>query len=475
MIYMKFQKINLIDLLKRMVKGILINGVKLTIAYKVSILLLGYCVLTPLFVRLFNLTQKNKNVAECWALFELPQQQPTFSGLTWDQVILSGIVCGVTIFALNKCANYLTENILPPFWRSLGYDYYTQNEKVNMVLEQNRLAAMVIDQQSRTIEALQDNISTIDENIKTLHGYLTHNTPGSLLHKIRFEFTGTNVLINETRNTILDMQRGQLRLIQEKLMLLERSLGNVSSMTADLASRPIPNFREDLAEITTLFRDFQNNILRTISEPINILRAQVHALETFEPNELHTVTDRLRQTLGAFEHLASQVQVAGANIEAAIQNSAERIEEYEGQVIPHEPTTTVSRVSSNGDAPNNVPSESLVGGLETARQNLDNESSAYNIGRNVQTVTTMHSRASGNPSQEVTTYFNRPASGNYFIEQRGDEIIIRLSLRGVNVPVTEMTANGTLTPIRRAAQGALSEAAVNGLVSLATTYGPKIA
>lgn len=479
---LKLKNINLIDLFKTYLKKFIINGVNMVVTYQISIFLLGYCVLTPVFVRILNFTLKN-NVAECWSIFELPQQQPTFSGLTWNELIIGGIVFGTVFFGLNTAKNYFTESIYPPLMRSMGYDYYTLNEKNALLLEktttlieQNRLAARVIDQQSRVINALQSDITNIDENLKIVHSYLTDTTEGSLLHKVRFEFNVVYASVNEVRNNILDMQRNQLRLIQEKLMVLERNLGNVSSMTSDLANRPIPNYREDLSEITSMFRDFQGNILGTLSEPINMLRSQVLALETFEPNELHTVTDRLRQTLGAFEHLAGQVQASGANIEAAMQNTVERIEEYESQVVLPENSTVINARAGASDVPNNVPTEAFVGGMEATRQNIDNVGTGYNANSSVRSATTTRSRTlSESSSTEVTQIFNRPTTGSYRIEQQGDELLIRLSLKGVNVPISEMASNPALTPVRRVVSGTLNEVAVNGLVSLASNYGPRLA
>lgn len=478
-ILIKVKSINLIGLLKNFVKRLILNGIKMAVAYQITILLLGYTLFTPILIRLFNITPKN-NVAECWSLFELPSQQPTFSGLTWDQVVIGGIVFGTVFFTLNFAQNYFTESIYPPLMRSMGYDYYSLKEKnamlldkANIILEQNQIAARVIDQQSRAIKVLSEKISIIDNNLLSVHGYLTDTTEGSLLHKIRFDFDIVHASINETRNTIIEMQRGQLRLIQEKLMLLERSLSSVSSMTADLTNRPIPNFREDLAEITSMFRDFQTNVLNTLSEPISTLRAQVLALETFEPNELHTVTERLRQTLGAFEHLAGQVQVAGANIEAAMQTSADRITEYENQVSLPETSTVVA--GSNGGTPNSIPTETYVGGVAAARARLNNESNEYSADSSGGIASTTRSRASSvsENSHELSQYINRPASGGYSIEQQGDELLIRLSLKGVNIPIQEMVSNNATNQVVKYGanylKNTITEMAVGGLVTGAAT------
>lgn len=477
----KIKSINLMVLLKNFI----LNGVKMAVTYQITIFLLGYALFTPLLVRLFNITPKN-NVAECfdWGFnvgSKAPAVQQSMSGLTWDQIILGGVVFGAVFFSLHFAQNYFTENLYPPLMRSMGYDYYSLKEKntilldkANIVLEQNQMAARVIDHQYRTINALNEKIGVVDNNLLAIHRYLTDTSEGSLLHKIRFDFDIVHGSINETRNTIIEMQRGPLRLIQEKLMVLERSLGSVSSMTADLTSRPIPNFRDDLAEITSLFRDFQTNVLNTLSEPISTLRAQVLALETFEPNELHTVTDRLRQTLGAFEHLAGQVRETGANIEAAMQTSADRITEYENQVALPERSTIVSGSSSG--APNSVPTEAYVGGVAAARERLNNENIDYTVNSSGGTATITQTGVSvGDNTQEVSQFLGRPTSGHYIIEQHGDELLIRLSLRGVNVPLQEMATTGSMNTVGRFMQQAMSsELVVGGVATALTTYAPKI-
>lgn len=481
---LKLRSINLTALLKNFVKRLMLNGLKMAVAYQVTIFLLGYTLFTPLFVRLFNITPKN-NVVECagwdWGFSmgsKTPVVQQSISGLTWDQIVLSGIVMGIAYYGMN----YIGDYVFPSFIRYCGYtDYYSLKEKNAMllekskiILEQNQMAARVIDHQYRTINALNEKISVIDNNLLTVHRYLTNTSEGSLLHKIRFDFDIVHGSINETRNTIIEMQRGQIRLIQEKLMVLERNLGSVSSMTADLTNRPIPNFRDDLAEITSLFRDFQTNVLNTLSEPISTLRAQVLALETFEPNELHTVTDRLRQTLGAFEHLAGQVRETGANIEAAMQTSADRITEYESQVTIPERSTVIS--GSHSGAPNSVPTEAYVGGVAAARERLNNENTDYTVNSSGETAAITQTGVSiGENTQEVSQFFGRPTSGHYIIEQRGDELLIRLSLRGVNVPLQEMATTGSMNTVGRFVQQAMSsDLVVGGMATALTTYAPKI-
>lgn len=441
----KLKNINYIDLLKNLIKRVIINGMKMAVAYQISIFLLGYCVLTPILIRIFNITQTN-NVAECWSLFELPSQQPTFSGLTWNELIIGGIVMGTAFCTLNVGINYLTENIYPPLLRSMGYDYYTNNElhRINLT-------------KTDRIENRVNDLSSEVDNLTEALALGQQNTQNGILHAQQTIVALTTELYNRM-GTIANNDIIPLKRKIDSLLIHLNSIESTIQNQAENALSPSA-LRCEMERLIALFNEEHNQVSNNIRRVLISLQEQVDCLE---PGDLNDASQRLQSHISFLENVLRSHSESGIRVRDAVQTTleevAQQVELNQEQLITEPSNTLDSESVYSTINPDNVLSGSAA---SYASQQAD--------------IPTTRSGDSVETSSSTALVPAGTNSGSYLIEQKGDELIIRLSLKGnINIPVSEMSSNTALNQIPRMLTGALTDSAASGAITLVNTFGPRL-
>lgn len=447
-IYIKLLNVNLYDLFKRLLKGMLINGVKLTFAYNVSILLLGYCVLTPLFVRLFNLTQKS-NVAECFdwgfSIGSATKTQQSLSGLTWEQIIIGGIVLGVTYYGIN----YVGEKLMPPFIRYCGYDYYTTNEKLAM-------QAQKLDTLSEKISALNHNLGIVNNNVENLAAYVAaghQNIQNGILHAQQTLVALTTELYNRmgniANNEIIPLKRNV-----DSLLLHLGSIENIIQNQSENALSP-DIFRTEMERLIALFNDEHAQISNNIRRVMVSLQEQVDSLD---PNDINQASERLQSHIAFLENVLRTHAESGTRVRETMQST---IEEVATQLeVNQQQLTVASNTVANISQDTNYPTintESVLSGSAASFASQQTE-----MPTRVDTSTDLVETS----NSALTLTRSGANTGSYIIEQRGNEVLIRLTLSGnIDVPLTQIATNEATTTVMRAGASTVKNMLTDMVVS----------
>lgn len=409
-IYIKLKNVNLIDLLKRLLKGMLINGIKLTVAYQISIFVLGYTLFTPLLVRLFNLTQKS-NVAECFdwgfSIGSATKTQQSLSGLTWEQIIIGGIVLGVTYYGIN----YVGEKLMPPFLRYCGYDYYTTNEKLAM-------QAQKLDTLSEKISALNHNLGIVNNNVENLAAYVAashQNIQNGILHAQQTLVALTTELYNRmgniANNEIIPLKRNV-----DSLLLHLGSIENIIQNQSENALSP-DIFRTEMERLIAQFNDEHAQISNNIRRVMVSLQEQVDSLD---PNDINQASERLQSHIAFLENVLRTHAESGTRVRETIQST---IEEVATQLeVNQQQLTVASNTVANISQDTNYPTintESVLSGSAASFASQQTEMPTR-VDTNTDLVETSNSA--------LTLTRAGANTGSYTIETEGNEILIRLKL-----------------------------------------------
>lgn len=373
-------------------------------------LLLGYCILTPLFVRLFNLTQKSK-VAECWALFEIPQQQPTFSGLTWDQIIVGGIVMGTVFFTLNYGINYFTENIYPPIMRSLGYNYYSKTEK-DTIIETK------LDTINKNMGTINENLGIVNNKVENLAAYVAashQNTQNGILHAQQTLVALTTEIYNRmgniANNEIIPLKRNV-----DSLILHLGSIENIIQTQRKNALSP-DIFRAEKERLLALFNEEHAQISNNIRRVLVSLQEQVDSLD---PNDINQASERLQSHIAFLENVLRTHAESGTRVRETMQS---KIEEVATQLEVSQQQLTVASNTVANTTPTNtystINTESVLSGSVSSFTSQQAE-----MPTRVDTSTDLVETS----NSALTLTRAGVNSGSYTIETEGNENLIRLKI-----------------------------------------------
>lgn len=447
-ILLKIKSINFIDLLKNFVKRLIINGIKMAVAYQTTIFLLGYTLFTPLFIRLFNITPKN-NVAECldwgFSMGSATKSQQNFSGLTLEQIIIGGIVMGVTYYGIS----YIGEKLLPPFIRYCGYDYYTSNEK--LAIQNQKLEAV-----SEKVSALNHNLGIVNNNVENLTAYVTtghQNIQNGILHAQQALVAMTTELYNRmgniANNEIIPLKRNI-----ESLMLHLGSIENIIQNQSENALSP-DIFRTEMERLISLFNNEHAQISNNIRRVMVSLQEQVDSLD---PNDINQASERLQSHIAFLENVLRTHADAGTRVRETMQTT---IEEVATQLeVNQQQLSVVSNTVTNASQESNYPTintESVLSG-----------SAASYVSHQTEMPTMTNTNTELLETSNTASALTRTGAntGNYIIEQRGNELLIRLTLSGnIDVPLTQMATNEATTTVMRAGASTVKNMLTDMVVS----------
>lgn len=484
----KIKGINFSDLIKNFIKRLILNGVKMAVAYQITIFLLGYTLFTPLLIRLFNLTPKN-NVAECldwgFSMGSATKAQQSLSGLSWDQIILGGIVMGVTYYGIN----YIGDYVFPSFMRYCGYtDYYSLKERMTLHLQNNNNVEAKIDTLTQNLRDVNGNLGIVNENVDALAGRAfsietrlhrveieNHN---KIIETINVQAGNLAALITETYNRVGEVANNNIIPTQDRVDAMLLHMNSIRDLFQNHVEQSLSPtaLRAEMERLIQLFNTEHANISSNLRNILRGLQDQVNVLDT---SDLNSANERLQSHIAFLENVLRQHVEGGNRVREAVMEQFDQIVENAGQLVPQSSQLSTNQGSVNDVAisTENRPRYASMNSAEVANGVASTTASGYQptaepVLQNSSNQALRTSQPAAN--SDIAQIVQGQSTGNYTIEITGNEMLVRLSLSGnVNGPVAAIASNEGTTQIMRASasylKSALTDVALGAVFSGATT------
>lgn len=453
--------------IKKLCKNFLVSNIRLVLAYNITVFLLGYSVFTPILVRFFN-ASPNTGLSYCASpttgsmygyhvrdffstLFGGGSH--VYSGFTLGEIVLFGLVTGITI----KSLGLLQEYVLPPFIRQLGFtNWYTDRELHNLALNDIR----VLRAENTNIIAQVNNLSTQMHNI---YNDLTINinaSRDSLVLLLNGVHTALSEITNENINPLHTYSFNILRQLDMMSELLRAQAEHSLSPTA---------LRAEMERLITLYNNEHLNITNSLQSILVSLQEQASALD---PNDLNQANERLQSHIAFLENVLREHSEGGNRVREAVQSQIDLVEQQietsQQLVVLNSNSVNESGLVPSGNsgigAPPSRPifsGSDVVAGVSTGVMTQRMESTP-NVPDNNEIIPLNDSTLQALGANTI---------GQYYLERRNNEIIIRLTLSGdVNVPISEMASN----PITSHLAKTVTNSVTDMVVSTALTAGTSL-
>lgn len=454
-------KLFFINILKNFIK----NTIKMTIVYKLSMLTLGYCVLTPLLIRIFNFT----TVADCapkepgvgagatvngffkglWHGSDaLAQQQAVFNGLSTGQLTYSCLLIIGGLYGLHLIGEYA----VPPLMRSIGWtSWYTQRELSLQSILNNNTNNNNINEIGQRVINLENQIDTILTNTNTtirnqiVLGEALDSIKYSLDHSIieridhaRNIIVGLIGALQNTLSTINNENLNHIRAMQTEMLTLIHTMTGTLHTQSENTLSPIA-LRAEMERLLTQFNNAHGFVTTELQTVLDNLRGQSDVTQS-----LGNADERLQANIQRLESLLQQHLEAGNVITETVQNDIVAQLDQSTQQVSQVNNNSIDDVPAGPHIPRvNLP-ELIAGTGAGAVVHEATRDSSY-----VPTT----SRLMDASDRATTQIVDRTASANlmpgqYTFEHKGDELIIRLQLKGnIPIPVENMATSPIGTEI----------------------------
>lgn len=395
-------------------------------------------------------------------------QTQVFNGFTIGQIVVFGVTYGIIYYSLGLTQEY----ILPKVMRSVGWtNWYTDRERLNIILEGQMQNQQILGQHITTIINNQNIILT--NIIQQLN-----NFEERLKNRLDFDFNASAAMLTSLRNTMLDLHRGQVHDIHDAVLRLQNQVLALNNLTADIHDRPVPNFHAELERINLLFTNFQSSLDSSYQSLIRDLQTQIQALESFDPNDLHTVTAQLRAIMSSMVQQAQQISeetnIVGEAIQTGV-NRAEELNNLTNTVIVRNTSRELGQIGVDGSGSNIPPNsniEATLAGLTGAR--IMTESAGTNTNNNVETTTLINQQQLSVQTSEAqmnalgNAINNIGNSGSFIMQQSSNgSFTLQFTFNGTNVPLENLSSNPISTHLTRQ----ITNVATDMVVSTALTAG----
>jgi hypothetical protein len=443
----------------KILKNFIKSSLKMLISYKISMLLLGYCVLTPLLIRIFNTNiLKTNNIADCAWNFSIGQAEkvvePVFNGLTTGQITLSCFILLCGYYSINL----LSEYALPPLLRSMGVNWYTLRELNLRAL--NNTDAIDIKRRLTNMENQIEIVNIKTEQILT-NQVLLGQALDTILSRVDYARDAIVALIVGVQNTLSTINNENLNPIRAMMYNMQQTIDLISSTIQTQHENQLSPtaLRAELERLLSVFTADHATITTGLQTVLQDFREQAQVAQSLDPSEFIQGNERLRNNIAALEGLLRQHTEVGTGIQQTVQHGIAAVTQLENTstliTTVRQPNTDIAPITDIPTGPR-IPSynatDILVGvGAGAAAVSENNDTRVTNA------ITHTVDRTSQLIEERVVSSPTMGGQGSYSITQEGDQLILRLFnvKANFNIPVENMITNpmGTeiITHAKRAA------------------------
>lgn len=474
-----------------------INLIKGAIAYLITKSILGYSIFKPILIRTVNYGIENITfepltsteylflicapkepgvgagatvngfIKGLWNGSEAITQNEVFNGFTIGQIIIFGITYGVIIYSLGLTQEYL----IPPLMRQAGWKGYYTSRELNLQAIQNNAANT--SEVRRRLTNIENKVEVLDikTDLITNHQIILGQALDTILGRVDHARDALVALVGGLQNTLSTINNANLnpiRAMQAEMLTILGTMTSTLHAQSESALSPIA-LRTEMERLLRQFNESHGSVTVELQTVLENLRGQSSDVT----QSLGNADERLQANITLLEGLLRQHMASGNVIVETVQNGIDLVNQ---QVeIGTQLVRTENLMNSN-----NVPA-----GPNIPSVNLDALITGVGASAIVETVTTQRSSASerlieaGGHSMQVLDRI-RPsvdlAQGHqYTIEQNGNELIIRLILKGnINIPVENIASNSvgneimkrTSSMVGNVITDRLTAMALNGILSV---------